>query len=61
MNLARIHVRDAAGNEVLCQAVDTDGDALLLPNILIFQADFAPNETKTFTVESGTRQEYKRK
>lgn len=59
-NLAKIHVRDAAGKEVLCQAVDTDGDALLEPDIVIFQADFAPNETKTFTVESGAKQEYQR-
>lgn len=59
-NLAKIHVKDSAGKEVLCQAVDTDGDALLQPDHVIFQADFAPNETKTFTVASGAKQEFKR-
>jgi hypothetical protein len=59
-NLAKIHVRDAAGKHVPCQAVDTDGDALHQPDIVLFQADFAANETKTFTVETGAKQEYKR-
>jgi hypothetical protein len=58
-NLAKIHVRDAAGKEVLCQAVDTDFDAYHEPDIVIFQADFAPNEAKTFTVVSGAKQEFR--
>ena len=41
------------GKEVLCQAVDTDLDAYRRPDIVIFQADFAPGETKTFTVSCG--------
>src|SRR5260370_39854006 len=49
-NLQRIHVEDAAGKEVLCQAVDTDFDADHKPDIVIFQAHFAPGATKTFTV-----------
>jgi hypothetical protein len=53
-----IHVKDAAGKEVLCQAVDIDGDAYRTPDIVIFQADFAPGETKTFTVSVGKKQEF---
>jgi Domain of unknown function (DUF4861) len=54
--LDRIHVRDAAGQEVLCQAVDSDGD--YTPDTVIFQANFAPGETKSFTVNVGKKQEY---
>jgi hypothetical protein len=57
-DLRKIHVRDAAGKELLCQAVDTDYDARHQPEIVIFQADFAPEETKTFTVSSGPKQVY---
>ena len=57
-NLARIHVQDAAGKEVLCQAVDTDYDPYHTPDLVIFQSDFAPGETRTFTVNSGKPQEY---
>lgn len=57
-DLTRIHVQDAAGQEVLCQAVDTDFDAYRKPDIVIFQADFAPNEEKTFTVSIGDKQVY---
>jgi hypothetical protein len=58
--LNMIRVRDASGKEVLCQAVDTDFDAYHKPNIVIFQADFAPGETKTFTATTGARQIYTR-
>jgi hypothetical protein len=54
--LDRIHVMDAAGKELVCQAVDTDGD--YTPDQVIFQADFAPGETKTFTIMTGKKQEY---
>ena len=57
-DLMKIHVHDAAGREVLCQAVDTDYDDYHKPDLLIFQADFAPNETKTFTVTAGKKREY---
>jgi len=57
-DLHKIHVRDAAATEILCQAVDTDFDARHQPDIVIFQADFAPEETKTFTVSSGPKQVY---
>jgi hypothetical protein len=44
---------------VLAQAVDTDFDAYRLPDLVVFQADFAPNESKTFTVTVGAKQLYK--
>ena len=59
-DLHRIHVQDAAGQELICQAVDTDYDALHKADIVIFQADFAPNETKIFTVNAGKRHEFKK-
>lgn len=57
-DLQKIHVRDAAGNEVLCQAVDTNYDDYRKPDIVIFQADFAPGETKTFHVVPGAKLVY---
>ena len=39
---------DSSGKEVLCQAVDTDFDEFHTRDTLIFQADFAAGETKTF-------------
>src|SRR5690349_21722202 len=59
-DLMKIHVRDAGGKEVLAQAVDTDYDDYHKPDMLIFQADFAPGETKTFTVTAGGKREYKK-
>src|SRR5258705_11838336 len=57
-DLRKIHVRDSQGHEFLCQAVDTDYDDYHKPDVLIFQADFAPNETKTFVVTAGKKHEY---
>ncbi len=57
-DLMKIHVRDASGKEVLSQAVDTDYDDYHKPDLLIFQSDFAPNETKTFTLTAGKKREY---
>jgi len=57
-DLTKIHVKDAAGKEVLAQAVDTDFDAYHKPDMVIFQTDFAPQETKTFTVVAGAKQAY---
>src|SRR5215469_7080479 len=54
-----IHVKDSNGKEVLCQAVDTDFNELHAPSIVIFQSDFAPGETKTFTLTAGKKQVYK--
>ena len=53
-----VHVQDAAGKELLAQAVDTDGDAYRKTDLVIFQADFAASETKTFTVTTGKKQEF---
>lgn len=58
--LNTIHIADSAGKELLAQAVDTDGDAYRKADIVIFQSDFAPNETKTFTVTVGAKQVFKR-
>ena len=57
-DLAKIHVQDAAGKELVCQAVDTDFDAFHKPDMVIFQSDFAAGETKKFTVTSGAKQEH---
>lgn len=57
-DLSKIHVSDSSGKEVLCQAVDTDYDELHQPDVVIFQADFAANQTKTFVVKAGKKQEY---
>lgn len=58
--LQKIHVRDAAGKELLCQAVDTDYDDYRRADRLIFQSDFAAGEKKTFTVVVGKKHEYKK-
>lgn len=57
-SLNKLHVSDAAGAEILCQAVDLDGDHV--PDEIIFQADFAPGETKTFRVRAGKKLVYKK-
>src|SRR4029079_13562968 len=47
-----------AGSEWLAQAGDTDYDDFHKADTLIFQADFGPNETRTFTLSAGARREY---
>jgi hypothetical protein len=59
-DLNKLHVLDSAGKEVLSQSIDTDYDDHHKPDTLIFQADFAPDETKTFTVIAGSKREYKK-
>ncbi len=59
-DLERLHVKDAAGKELLAQAVDSDFDTYRKPDLLIFQADFGPGETKSFTVAAGKKHEYKK-
>jgi hypothetical protein len=59
-DLATVHVKDAAGKELLVQAVDTDGDAYRKADIIIFQSDFAASEKKSFTVSTGAKQVYSR-
>jgi hypothetical protein len=58
-HLNTVRVKDSTGKELLAQAVDTDFDAYRYPDLVVFQADFAPNETKTFTVTIGAKQIYK--
>ena len=60
-DINKLHVLDSAGKEVLSQSVDTDYDDYHKPDMLIFQADFAPGETKTFTVTAGSKRVYKRR
>lgn len=55
-DLTTIHVKDAAGKELLCQAVDTDGD--YTPDTVIFQVDFAPGEVRSFTASVGGKWVY---
>ena len=57
-DLNKIHVADSSGKELLCQAVDTDYDEYHKPDMVIFQADFAANQTKTFVVTAGKKHEY---
>lgn len=57
-DFTKIHVRDAVGKELVCQAVDTDFDALHKSDMVIFQSDFAAGETKKFTVIAGAKQIY---
>ena len=57
-DLSKIHVRDSEGKELLCQAVDTDGD--YTPDVVIFQADFGKGETKSFSVTTGAKWVYTR-
>jgi hypothetical protein len=59
-DLQKVHIKDSNGHELLCQAVDVDPDPLRKPDIVIFQADFQPNEAKTFTATSGGKQVYTR-
>ena len=57
-DFAKVHITDAAGKEVLTQAVDTDFDAFHLPDMVIFQADFAAGESKKFTANVGAKQTF---
>ena len=57
-DLNKIHIADSSGKELLCQAVDTDYDEYHKPDMVIFQADFAANQTKTFVVTAGKKHEY---
>src|SRR2546423_15471471 len=59
-DLMKLHLRDSSGKEILCQAVDTDYDDYHKPDLLIFQADFSPSETKTFVVTTGKHRYYRK-
>jgi len=55
-DMSKIHIKDESGKEMLCQAVDTDGDYTL--DQVIFQADFDAGQTRTFTASAGEKQVY---
>ncbi len=57
-DLTRIHVRDAAGRELLCQAIDMDSDGRA--DLVVFQSDFGPGEAKQFQVYEGQKWVYQR-
>lgn len=53
-DIRRVHVRDPrSGQDLLTEAVDNDGDGTY--DELIFQTDFAPNETRKFELSVGER------
>ncbi len=53
-DLGRLVVTDTGtAHEVLAQAVDEDGDTR--PDLLVFQADFAPGQTREFVLTRGER------
>ncbi|MBK9374363.1 MAG: DUF4861 family protein [Holophagales bacterium] len=57
--LAKVAVIDeATGKPLLSQAVDSDGDGA--HDVLVFQADFAPGETKRYVLKPGERAAYRR-
>jgi hypothetical protein len=58
-DLGFVHVKDDSGKELMAQAVDTDFDERHRPDIVIFQADFKPNETRSFTLSAGKKQVFK--
>jgi hypothetical protein len=58
-DVAKIHVTDATGKELLTQALDSDYDEFRRPDTVIFQADFAPGQTQTFTLSVGAKHIYK--
>ena len=54
-DVRRVHVRDQrGGKDLLVQAVDTNDDGAF--EQLLFQADLAPKETRTFLLVVGDRQ-----
>jgi len=58
-DLNLVHVKDDAGKELMAQSVDTDFDDFHRADIVIFQADFKPKESKSFTLSAGKKQVYK--
>jgi unsaturated rhamnogalacturonyl hydrolase len=53
LEAAKLVVVDAANKPVASQLVDMDGDDT--PDEIVFQVDLGPGETKTLTLEPGTR------
>lgn len=59
-DFSKIHVKDSKGAELLCQAIDNDGDALRKSDAVIFQSDFAAGETRKFEISIGAKQVFKK-
>jgi pectinesterase len=57
-DLAKVRVHDEQGRELVAQAVDLDGDAAF--EQLVFLADFAPRQSRTFVLSLGERRVWKR-
>jgi hypothetical protein len=58
-DVRKIHVRDpATSEEIVAQAVDTNDDGTF--DEVVFQADFAPKQTRTFLLVVGDRQVFRR-
>jgi hypothetical protein len=57
-NLNLIHVKDPAGKELVCQAIDLDGDSMRKFDAVLFQSDFKAGETRKFMVSVGGKQLY---
>ncbi|MET0556156.1 MAG: DUF4861 family protein [Vicinamibacteria bacterium] len=58
-DLAKVRVKEqGAAAETLAQAVDLDGDAV--PDQVVFLADFAPKQSRTFELTLGTKRVYKK-
>jgi pectinesterase len=58
-DLGKVRVtEDGSGRDVLAQAVDADGD--LVPDQLVFLADFAPRQSRTFVLSLGERRAFRR-
>ena len=54
-DVRKVHVRaEGAGTDLLVQAIDTDDDGVF--EQLLFQADFAPRQTRVFLLTVGDRQ-----
>jgi hypothetical protein len=59
-DLSKIHIGGVDGKEVICQAIDNDGDALRTFDAVVFQTDFSPGETQSFTVTTGEKQVFRK-
>jgi pectinesterase len=58
-DLAKVRVKEqGAASETLAQAVDLDGDAI--PDQVVFLADFAPKQSRTFELTLGAKPVYKK-
>lgn len=57
-DLVKVRVKDDGGRELVAQAVDLDGDAA--PDQLVFLADFAPRQSRTFVLSLGEKRVWKK-